>query len=113
MAKKEISKSELKLKEMQYAWKITHFKPKKIVLRRNAIDECSIKLIKNQKEIENQSHKMKIQEMIKAINKLSDKYPPSVSNSNQKIWRPWERVGDNYEWTRKRTRFWWYSKTNY
>lgn len=90
MAKKKISKSELKLKEMQYAWKMAHYKPKKIVMWRNAIDECSIKLIKNQKEIENQSHKIKIQEMIKAINKLSDKYPPSVSNSNQKIWRLWE-----------------------
>lgn len=86
MAKKKISKSELKLKEIQYAWKMAHYKPKKIVLRRNAIDECSMKL----KEHVNQSQKMKIQEMIKAINKLSDKYPPSVSNSNQKIWRPWE-----------------------
>lgn len=90
MAKKKISKSELKLKEMQYAWKIAHYKPKKIVLRRNAIDECSVKLNKNQKDIENQNQKMKIQEMIKVINKLSDKYPPSVSNSNQKIWRPRE-----------------------
>lgn len=90
MAKKKISKSELKLNEMQYAWKMAHYKPKKIVLQRTAIDECSMKLNKNQKDIENQSQKMKIQEMIKAINKLSDKYPPSVSNSNQKIWRPWE-----------------------
>ncbi|WDA55029.1 MAG: hypothetical protein PPFGHCPK_01510 (plasmid) [Spiroplasma endosymbiont of Drosophila atripex] len=91
MAKNKISKSELKLKEMQYAWKIAHYKPKKIVLRRNAIDELSLNLKEheNQKDIENQSQKMKIQEMIKVINKLSDKYPPSVSNSNQKIWRPW------------------------
>ncbi|WP_308150248.1 hypothetical protein [Spiroplasma sp. AdecLV25b] len=78
MAKKKISKSELKLKEMQYAWKIAHFKPKKIVLRRNAIDECSIKFSQKQKE------------MIKSINKLADNYPPIVSNSNQNIWRPWE-----------------------
>lgn len=81
MAKKKISKSELKLKEMQYAWKMAHYKPKKIVLQRNVIDECSMKLKEheNQKDIENLSQK----------NKLADKYPPSVSNSNQKIWRPW------------------------
>lgn len=90
MTKKKISKSELKLKEMQYAWKMAHYKPKKIVLRRNAIDECSMKLNINQKDTENQSQKKKREEMIKAINKLADKYPPSVSSSNQKIWRSWE-----------------------
>lgn len=34
--------------------------------------------------------KNKTAEMIKAINKLADKYPTNVANVNQKIWRSWE-----------------------
>ena len=83
--------AENKLKAMQRVWKIAHCKSKQVTLPKNVIcGQDAITPIKNENEIENLSQKNQTAAMIKAINKLADKYPANVANTNQKIWRFWE-----------------------